>query len=87
MVAVPKKKPSHASRDSRHNALVLKKQKQQISLVKCKSCGALKKNHGVCLNCGKYKGVQVVDLLKRQKRYSDKLEKYKKQVREQRPIA
>ena len=34
-------------------------------LVKCQKCGKPVKPHIVCFNCGYYKGMEVVDVLKK----------------------
>lgn len=35
------------------------------SLTTCKKCGKPVLKHIVCLNCGYYKGVEVIDVLKK----------------------
>ncbi|MDP2593037.1 MAG: 50S ribosomal protein L32 [bacterium] len=35
------------------------------SLSGCPNCGIMKSSHRVCLNCGKYKGRQVIDTQKK----------------------
>ncbi len=38
---------------------------KQPSLSKCPKCGKPVLSHTVCFNCGFYKGVQVIDVLKK----------------------
>ncbi|MBS9776283.1 MAG: 50S ribosomal protein L32 [Fusobacterium sp.] len=55
-MAVPKKKTSKAKKNMRrsHHAL------SPIALATCEKCGAPKRQHRVCLECGDYKGNQVL---------------------------
>jgi large subunit ribosomal protein L32 len=55
-VAVPKKKTSQARRDKRraHDALGAPR------LRTCPTCGEPRRPHRVCLECGNYKGRNVV---------------------------
>ncbi|CAL7900966.1 50S ribosomal protein L32 [Fusobacterium necrophorum] len=55
-MAVPKKKTSKAKKNMRrsHHALA------GISLSICSKCGAPKRQHRVCLECGDYNGKQVL---------------------------
>jgi large subunit ribosomal protein L32 len=57
VAAVPKSKISNRRRKNKrsHHALVLK------ALVTCPHCGEKKLPHRVCLACGYYRGVQVVE--------------------------
>jgi large subunit ribosomal protein L32 len=56
MGALPKRKISKARRDRRrsHHALTT------FHLVACAECGATKRSHHVCLECGKYRGRQIL---------------------------
>ena len=56
-MAVPKKKTSKAKKNMRrsHHALTA------IGLVTCEKCGAPKRQHRVCVECGDYKGTQVLE--------------------------
>ncbi|MBL7198698.1 MAG: 50S ribosomal protein L32 [Anaerolineae bacterium] len=58
MGAVPKSRISRSRRGRRraHDALKLR------SLVECPQCKAKKLPHHVCLSCGNYRGVQVIDV-------------------------
>ena len=55
-MAVPKKKTSKAKKNMRrsHHALTA------LSLSTCSKCGAPKRQHRLCLECGDYKGKQVL---------------------------
>jgi len=56
MGALPKRKISKSRRDKRrtHDAL------STYHLVPCSECGQMHRSHHVCLNCGTYKGFQVL---------------------------
>jgi large subunit ribosomal protein L32 len=56
MGALPKRKISKSRRDKRrtHDALT------PFHLVPCPECGQMHRAHHVCLNCGTYKGIQVL---------------------------
>lgn len=56
MGAVPKRKISKSRRDRRraHDSL------RPFHLVPCPECGEMRRAHRVCLNCGTYKGRQVL---------------------------
>jgi large subunit ribosomal protein L32 len=58
VAAVPKSKVSKGRRNRRraHDALKLK------SLVECPQCKAKKLPHHVCLSCGHYRGVEVIQV-------------------------
>lgn len=55
-MAVPKKKTSKAKKNMRrsHHAL------SATALSTCGKCGAPKRSHRVCLECGDYNGRQVL---------------------------
>ncbi len=48
---------------------------KEVNLTKCQKCGKKIKPHTVCFNCGYYRGLEVVDVLKK----LDKKEKKKKE--------
>ncbi|MGL4391901.1 MAG: 50S ribosomal protein L32 [Fusobacteriaceae bacterium] len=56
-MAVPKKKTAKAKKNMRrsHHALTA------IGLSTCPKCGAPKRSHRVCLECGDYNGKQVLN--------------------------
>ena len=56
MGAVPKRRISKARRNKRRTHDVLK----PYHLVACPECGHMRRAHHVCLNCGTYKGIQVL---------------------------
>ena len=58
MGAVPKSKISNRRRKNKrsHHALKLR------HLITCRQCGEKKLQHRVCLACGHYRGVQVVEV-------------------------
>ncbi|MBE6789340.1 MAG: 50S ribosomal protein L32 [Ruminococcaceae bacterium] len=58
-MAVPKRRVSKARRDKRRsNVWKLK----APAFSKCPQCGELKMPHRVCLNCGFYKGKEVIKM-------------------------
>ena len=56
MGAVPKRKISSMRRGNRrsHHHIALP------PLVRCQQCRAKKPRHRVCLNCGTYRGMQII---------------------------
>ncbi|MFO7682936.1 MAG: 50S ribosomal protein L32 [Chloroflexota bacterium] len=56
MGALPKRKISKSRRDRRraHDFIV------PFHLVPCSSCGKMKRSHHMCLECGTYKGRQIL---------------------------
>ena len=48
---------SHTGNRRSHHAL------KTAQFVACKKCGTQSLPHTVCLNCGEYKGRQVIDVL------------------------
>ncbi len=61
---VPKKKTSKARTKRRYSKFVfetVKKLGNRVNLSKCPNCGATKRNHHACLECGTYKGRQVLN--------------------------
>lgn len=55
-MAVPKKKTSKAKKNMRRSHHALK----GTALATCEKCGAPKRQHRVCLECGDYNGKQVL---------------------------
>jgi len=58
MAPQPKRKVSSGRRDRRraHDALRSK------NLVQCNNCGEMRLPHRVCMNCGHYKGREVIEI-------------------------
>ncbi|RMD52531.1 MAG: 50S ribosomal protein L32 [Candidatus Thermofonsia bacterium] len=58
MGALPKRRTSKARRDRRrsHHALTT------FHLVPCPNCGAMKRSHHVCLECGEYRGRKILPI-------------------------
>ncbi len=61
MGGVPKQHHTRSSINQRRMHIFIK----QPSLSKCPKCGKPVLSHTVCSNCGFYKGVQVIDVLKK----------------------
>jgi len=60
-MAVPKWRKTKGKRNQRRGHIFLKKP----NLAKCPKCGHFVLPHTVCSNCGYYKGVEVIDVLKK----------------------
>lgn len=60
-MAVPKWRKTSGSRNQRRMHIFLEKP----TLTKCLKCGHFILPHTVCPNCGYYKGVEVIDVLKK----------------------
>ena len=58
MGALPKRKISKGRRGNRHSHWKLKTRQ----MVTCPQCGELVRPHHVCLACGTYRGVQVIEI-------------------------
>ena len=50
---------SHTGNRRSHHAI------ESTSFSKCENCKALKKRHNVCVSCGFYRGMKVIDLVKK----------------------
>jgi len=61
MGGVPKQRKTKSRRNKRRMHLYLKER----VLTKCPKCGKPVLPHTVCFNCGYYKGVEIVDVLKK----------------------
>jgi len=55
-MAHPKRKTSKARKNKRRAHQSLK----DVTLAECSSCGALHRYHHVCMECGSYRGQQVI---------------------------
>ena len=60
-MAVPKQHKTKSRRDQRRMHIFIK----QPNLVVCPRCHKPMLPHTVCQNCGYYKGIQVIDVLKK----------------------
>ena len=60
-MAVPKRKHTKSARNQRRMHIYLK----QPRLAACPKCGKPVLPHTVCQNCGYYKGVEIIDVLKK----------------------
>ncbi|OGI75595.1 50S ribosomal protein L32 [Candidatus Nomurabacteria bacterium RIFCSPHIGHO2_02_FULL_42_19] len=59
MVVRMRSTKSHTKNRRSHHALA------STNFVKCENCKELKRNHTVCASCGFYRGMKVVDLVKK----------------------
>jgi len=50
---------SHTANRRSHHAL------KSTSFVKCENCKELKRRHIVCQSCGFYRGMKIIDLIKK----------------------
>lgn len=71
MVVRMRSTKSHTANRRSHHALA------KASFAKCENCSALKKPHTVCASCGFYRGMKVLDLVKKAEK-KQKKEKAKK---------
>jgi len=58
MGAVPKRKISRSRARNRHSHWKAK----LTQLVTCPQCAAPVRPHHVCLNCGTYRGIEVIEI-------------------------
>ncbi|MBD3311657.1 MAG: 50S ribosomal protein L32 [Candidatus Magasanikbacteria bacterium] len=63
-MALPAKQRTRTSKKQRASHFALSKMK----LNKCEKCGKKTEPHKACLNCGYYKGRQVINKLKKDKK-------------------
>ncbi len=70
-MGVPKQKHTKSRRNRRRMHIFL----QAPSLASCPHCGKPIRPHTVCLKCGYYKGVEVINVL-------EKLEKKERKIKE-----
>jgi large subunit ribosomal protein L32 len=57
---------SHTANRRSHHAL------SSTSFAKCENCGASKRRHMVCPGCGFYRGMKVIDLVKKMEKKQKK---------------
>jgi large subunit ribosomal protein L32 len=60
---------SHTGNRRSHHAL------RAVKLVACANCQVLIQSHRVCLACGYYRGIKVLDLVKKAEKKSRRLKK------------
>ena len=58
---VPKQRHTKGRRNRRRSHHALKK----LNLIACPKCGQMNLPHQVCFNCGIYKNMEVIDVLKK----------------------
>lgn len=78
-MAVPKQRKTKGRRNQRRMHLFLEKP----TLSKCQKCGHFVLPHTVCPNCGYYKGVEVIDVLKKLTKKERKLKEKEMKAKEQ----
>ena len=64
MTPLPKRKLSKGARNRRRSHLALKPE----SLAVCPSCKSAMRPHHACPTCGKYRGLEVIDVEAREAR-------------------
>ena len=67
MVVRMRSTKSHTGNRRSHHALASK------SFIKCENCTELKRGHTVCMSCGFYRGMKVLDLVKKTEKKQKKL--------------
>ena len=60
-MTVPKQRHTKSRRNKRRMHLFL----EESSLTLCPKCGKPVLNHTICQNCGYYKGMEMIDVLKK----------------------
>jgi len=60
-MAVPKRRKTKSRRDNRRMHIFIK----NAGLTTCQKCGKPVLGHTVCKNCGYYKKVEVIDVMKK----------------------
>ncbi len=64
MAPLPKRKISKGRQHRRRNHLAL----TRPNLVSCPQCHALRSPHRICPSCGSYKGSEVIEMKKKEKK-------------------
>lgn len=77
-MGVPKWRKTKGRRNQRRMHLFIKKP----TLTKCLKCGHFVLPHTVCSNCGYYKGVEVIDILKKMTKKEKKQREKEMKARE-----
>lgn len=67
MVVRMRSTKSHTKNRRSHHALVAK------NFTKCENCTELKRRHTVCMSCGFYRGMKVLDLVKKAEKKQKKM--------------
>ena len=70
---------SHTANRRSHHAL------KTPTLVECQNCGAKRRPHHMCLDCGFYKGRMVVDMAAKKKAREERLSAKKEAIEAQQP--
>jgi len=60
-MAVPKQRKTKSRRNNRRSHIFIK----NAGLTTCQKCGKPVLGHTVCDNCGYYKGVEIIDTMKK----------------------
>lgn len=71
-MAVPKQRHTKSRRNKRRSQIFLK----EPALVSCQKCKKPTLSHVVCRNCGFYRGMEIIDVLKKMTK-KEKKEKQK----------
>ena len=91
-MTVPKQRHTKSRRNKRRMHLFL----EESSLTLCPKCGKPVLNHTICQNCGYYKGMEMIDVLKKltkkerkkkEKEMKAKEEGEKKEVKKERGLS
>jgi len=86
-MTVPKRRHTKSKRDKRRMHIFLK----APSLSLCPKCGKPILPHTICLNCGYYKGKEVIDVLKKltkkeRKKREKEIKTKKKEAKKEKPL-
>ena len=68
-MTVPKQRHTKSRRNKRRMNIFIK----NLPLSVCPKCKKPVKSHTVCFNCGQYKGVQIIDVMKKLNKKERKL--------------
>ena len=86
-MTVPKRRHTKSKRDKRRMHIFLK----APSLSLCPKCGKPILPHTICLNCGYYKGKEVIDVLKKltkkeRKKREKEIKTKEKEAKKEKPL-